>query len=234
MHDDHHAWLAHLQLLDSALPVGAFAHSWGLEAAVALGDVTDTSSLRDYLHAQLHGRWAPADARIVVLPWLLDDPRGDWSHDQLWQLATTAHLAVPSSRSREASVAIGRRLLRLAADLHPHLDLAPLRDAVDRESCPPIHQLVHGWAARELGVARERAAIGWLHASVAAAVNAAVRLMSLGQTDAQRIVSDLARDLPAAWAAVDDPDDPQPRSFAPLADEHAMLQPRLRAKLFMS
>ncbi|MCB0880312.1 MAG: hypothetical protein KDC46_15175 [Thermoleophilia bacterium] len=234
MDDDHYAWLAHLQLLDSALPVGAFAHSWGLEAAVALGDVHDLGSLREYLHDQLHGRWAASDARVVVLPWLLDDPRGSWGMDDVWRLATIAHLSVPASRSREAATAIGRRLLRLLPELHAELDIAPLRHAIAAGAAPSTHQLVHGWAAREIGIPRERAAIGWLHASVTGAVNAAVRLMALGQTDAQRLVADLARDLPAAWARTDDPDDPEPVSFSLLADEHAMLQPRLGARLFMS
>ena len=233
-HTHETAWLAHLQLLDSALPVGAFAHSWGLEAAVATGDVHDTATLRAYLHALVHGRWAPSDARVVVLPWLLDDPRGGWREPDIWRLASVAHLSVPASRSREASVAIGRRLLRLVGDLHPELELAPLRAAIADGSCPSMHQLVHGWSAWQLGVERERAALGWLHASVAGAVNAAVRLMALGQTDAQRLVAELARELPAAWARVDDPDDPEPSSFAPFADEHAMRQPRLGAKLFMS
>jgi len=230
--DHDHAWLAHLQLLDSALPVGAFAHSWGLETAVATGDVRDAASLRRHLAALVHGRWAPFDARVAVLPWLLDE--AGVTIDDLCAIARVAHVSVPSSRSREASLAIGRRLLRLVPELHPSIDIDPIATAMTDGRCPTLHPLVYGAVARELGVSRERAALGWLHATVAGAVGAAVRLMSLGQTDAQRIVAAVARDLPDAWRAADDPGDPEPAAFAPLADEWAMRHPRLRARLFMS
>ena len=45
-------WLA-WQVIDSAFPTGAFAHSWGLEAAWQHGEVDGLDSLRLFLNASI-------------------------------------------------------------------------------------------------------------------------------------------------------------------------------------
>ena len=45
-------WLA-WQVVDSAFPTGAFAHSWGLEAAWQQGEVEDVAALRRFLDASI-------------------------------------------------------------------------------------------------------------------------------------------------------------------------------------
>ena len=42
-----------LQLGDSALPIGGYSHSWGLEAAVARGQVKDAFGLERWLRRWL-------------------------------------------------------------------------------------------------------------------------------------------------------------------------------------
>src|SRR5437763_1565040 len=54
--------VALLQLCDSLFPVGSFAHSDGLEAAVTDCDVSDGAGLRRWLDAQLHGQLVQLDA----------------------------------------------------------------------------------------------------------------------------------------------------------------------------
>src|SRR5439155_25359702 len=45
-------WLT-WQIVDSAFPTGAFAHSWGLEAAWQQGEVNDLDALRAFLEASI-------------------------------------------------------------------------------------------------------------------------------------------------------------------------------------
>ncbi len=58
-------WLA-WQVVDSAFPTGAFAHSWGLEAAWQHGEVDDVDALRVFLDS------ATRQAGYAALP-LLED-----------------------------------------------------------------------------------------------------------------------------------------------------------------
>ncbi|MCW2924738.1 MAG: urease accessory protein UreF [Thermoleophilia bacterium] len=222
--------LDHLQLLDSALPVGAFAHSWGLEAGVDCGAVATANDLERYVLGQLHARWAPFDALLVASVHRLG-AAGEF--DRLWAMAERAHAMSPASRSREANVAIGRRLLRLLPQLHPDMELLPLSIAV-AYGCPPLQGLVHGWATWRLGIDRDDAARGWLHASVTASVQAAVRLMSLGQTDAQRVVARALPEIDLAWERVRERAPEELSASAVESDVWALRQPRLDGRLFMS
>jgi urease accessory protein len=51
--NDQVRWLAMQQLLDSALPIGGFSHSFGLETMVQDGRMNNSSQLYAYASAML-------------------------------------------------------------------------------------------------------------------------------------------------------------------------------------
>src|SRR3982074_2827572 len=53
--------LALLQLCDSALPIGGYSHSWGLEAAIARGRVRDPSGLESWTRSWLRHVVGPCE-----------------------------------------------------------------------------------------------------------------------------------------------------------------------------
>src|SRR5258708_5665375 len=119
------AFVQLLQLADSALPVGTAAHSFGLETLVDEGwlKVEELETfLRDYLveAGALECTFCLLGYRLTtsVTEGLFSDLSESW-------LALNARLsAIKTAReSREASAAMGRRLLQLAQglELHPLL-----------------------------------------------------------------------------------------------------------------
>ena len=54
-----------LQLGDSALPIGGYSHSWGLEAAVERGLVTDPASLERWVLHWLRYSFGPMEGVVV-------------------------------------------------------------------------------------------------------------------------------------------------------------------------
>lgn len=163
-----------MQWLSPAYPIGAFSWSHGLEAAIDAGWVTDKAGLEDWLRDLLSEGSARNDAIWIAQGYHADDDHA------LADLNITARAFAPSlERLREAERQ-GAAFARVTAEVW-NIDL-------------PGGQLplVLGRAARlmELDIASVIAA--YLHGFVSNLIAAAQRLMPLGQTDGQRILSDLA------------------------------------------
>ena len=70
------ALLSLLQLSDPALPIGGYAHSWGLETYVQEGVVYDTVTAEEYVRQMLSTSLHYTDAALMVLSYLADAERG--------------------------------------------------------------------------------------------------------------------------------------------------------------
>ena len=55
-----------LQLGDSALPLGGYSHSWGLEAAIEQGAVFDAQSLEQWVRLWLQNAVGPLEGVVVA------------------------------------------------------------------------------------------------------------------------------------------------------------------------
>ena len=63
-----------LQLGDSALPVGGYTHSWGLEAALARGLLPDAEALERWVRSWLLHALGPLEGVIVAATCRTPDP----------------------------------------------------------------------------------------------------------------------------------------------------------------
>jgi len=223
---------AYAQLLDSALPIGAFSHSFGLETAVQAGTIASGREVADYVRAMLHHAWAPMDASAVKAVYRYGGESGDWA--RVWALDETLHVSRPAAETRDGLLKMGRRLLQLVSAMHPSLDWEPLSRAIRDEACPGTHPTVHGYAAYRLGVSEDEAAEGYLYACVSLAVNTALRLMAIGQTEAQTMLAALLPDIRAAWARVKAEEPESYYAAVPAMDVYMMRHEHLYSRLFMS
>ncbi len=101
-----------MQLSDSAVPIGAAAHSFGLEGMAELGGV-DATSLESFLDTYLWEQGA-LEAWFCRAAYKLGTDGAEVS-----ELCNLMSAWKPARESREGSAVLGRRLLALCFTLLP-------------------------------------------------------------------------------------------------------------------
>lgn len=158
------------QWLSPAYPVGAFAWSHGLEQAVACGNVDDADQLADWLAAVITHGAGRSDAILLV--------QGHGSAD----IASLADLAAALAPSRE----------RRMETLQQGAAFAATTRAVWGLDVPDMaYPVAVGRAAGLMGLPVVPTTQVWLQAFASNLVQAAQRLMPLGQTAGQRVLAGL-------------------------------------------
>ena len=176
--------LALLQLVSPALPVGAFSYSEGLEVLIQNGALNDEFELQHWIEAELQrGALRLEAAALKPLRALFQD----WEDEGLempsdlisldgWLLALRE-----SAEVRAQQVQMGGSLLALMADLgHPLPQPVALAWPAS-----------WAWASLSLKISELEMVEGYLYGWVANQLSAAVRLVPLGPTTAQRIQQQL-------------------------------------------
>jgi urease accessory protein len=225
------ALLALLQFSDGLFPAGGFAHSFGLETYTQAGTVKDRAGLEAFLRAHLEGSSGPADAVAAACAARFAS-QGDWASCQALDHRLDAMKCVPEFRA--ASVQMGRQTARAAAALGDDPFLARLAGAIEVGTIAGHHAMIFGAAAGRHGADARTAAAAFLHSTTALLVNAALRLLPIGQIEGQQTLAAL-RPLMAGLAqaaALATPDEMW--SFAPGLELAGLRHAELDLRLFRS
>ncbi|PYN01663.1 MAG: hypothetical protein DME08_01420 [Candidatus Rokuibacteriota bacterium] len=222
--------LAVLQFADGLFPSGGFAHSFGLETYAQTGAIRDASGVGEFLRAQLEGSTGPADAvaaACAVRRAREADLAGSVEIDQ----RLDAMKWVPEFRA--GSLQMGRQTARVA-EATGDAFMAELAHAIDDGGTPGHHAVVFGAALGRHDVDPELVAAAYLHSTAALLVNAALRLVAVGQLEGQRLLASLRPLIGrlAHEAAIAEPDEMW--SFTPALEIAGVRHGGLDARMFRS
>jgi urease accessory protein len=224
-------FLTLLQLCDTALPIGAYSLSNGLETYTQRGLVYDAATLQTWLETVLRHVVQGSHLLPVALAYRAASA-ADWG--QIERLDQRLTAMKHARELRETSIRTGQSLLRLARQVWPGPALEHLRALQQQGKVAAHHALVLGVLGRELGwderVIVEAAGYQWLSGMV----SVALRLLPLGQRAGQQVLSTLLTSLPALATDVRRQGWDDLFSAAPEFDIRAMQHETLYSRLFQS
>lgn len=192
------------QLVDSAFPTGAFAHSFGLETAAQAGRLETADDLRRWLSDFLYGSLAQMEGPAVLHAQATAARTGE-----LHDLDRVLYLSRLTREARVGVQKIARQYLRMAVALYPELAprLTTAPDSLASHSpseadpamafrqyaaqvrsgeCYGHPTIVHGCLCAFLGEPPESAVASYLFSALNILATNAQRTTGIGQTQAQQ------------------------------------------------
>ncbi|PPD34458.1 MAG: urease accessory protein UreF [Methylomonas sp.] len=177
-----------LQLVSPGLPIGMYSYSQGLERAVADGWITNAEQAAAWLHGLLQNGLSRVDAPILAR--LYDA----WNSNDIaavayWSGVLTACRETAELRSEDRHT--GQALARLLVNL----EVPEASDWLKRPDATLAN--LFALAAARWQISKVDTLTGYLWGWLENQVLCAVKLVPLGQVAGQRLLKDLAGDLPA-------------------------------------
>jgi urease accessory protein len=226
-----------LQLADSALPIGATAHSFGLETLTVEEDL-ETPLLEAFLCAYMYETGGLEAAFCRLAHRLTAQCCGDeTAFCTAWGALNAQLDAYKTAReSRIASITLGRRLLQLVTSLTEQATLSIALRQTRMQNGTSHYCTVFGLTGAALGIDEDTTVLAYLHQSLAGLISACQRLLPLGQGQASAMLWRLKSAI-LEVATTSEALALHPENIAvctPLVDLGSMRHPYLITRLFIS
>ncbi|KAA3436308.1 urease accessory protein UreF [Rufibacter hautae] len=175
-----------LHLVDSSIPTGSFAYSYGLESSITFGLIKDRLGLRHYLYSYLQqvvGMEIPflTSCYTLELPDLNPTLR-------IMAEEYDAMMLVPTIR--KASVVQGKNWLKLLASLYPASGMQEIRRWFEEQELPTHFVLVFALCLKRVEFTLADLQTMYLHMALRDQVSAAIRLGFIGPMEGHKLQHD--------------------------------------------
>ena len=184
-----------LQLFDPTLPIGAYAHSAGLETYTQNGKVHNKRDALVFIKQFLLQNFLYSDAAFFSFAWRFAQAK-DWKAIPMLDQEITALKS--SKETREASQKLGSRLMRVAESWDfdfPFLN--SYKKEIAEKVCLGQVAIVFGILAQELKIPLLEALKAYYYTTASGMVTNCAKLIPIGQQEAQSILFQLKNEIEA-------------------------------------
>lgn len=223
--------LALLQLSDPTLPIGGFAHSYGLETYVQEGVVHDKTTAKEFVVQMLERNVQFTDAAFVSLAF---DAAAANNIIELIRIDEECTAVKLPKEIRVASQKLGMRLLKIFCSIAEGSLVRDVKSAVENGLTAGNYSMLFGLLASVLKIKKEDALTAFYYNASVGMVTNNVKLIPLGQQDGQEILFSLQPLITELAAKSMEPDKEMIGLCCTGFDIRSMQHERLYSRLYMS
>jgi urease accessory protein len=221
-----------LQISDSALPIGGYTHSWGLEGAMGRGIVHDPASLERWTRRWLRTCLGPLEGILVAA-----SCRAAHADDaiELRNLNRRAEASILPPSIRGASREMGEQLLALGATwVWCETSLQPFLSVMDNGLRTWHHSVAFGLMGALAGSEPRDVLTAYLNQAALGMIGAGVRAIPVGHTHGQQVLAYLQDDIIDLVATLVDRDSETAGAGCPFYEVLCDEQTRLYSRMYRS
>ena len=226
---EHGSFLQGLRFVDSFFPSGGYAFSSGLEAAVQGGAIRTAEDLARYVQDYLSlgiGRREAVAVGIAHEAVLREKPDSAIDADRTLEAMQICR------ESRHASRQMGRQVIRIAGEQIDHPVLRNFLALVESGESPGHFPVTLGITLGAVGWSKADTIRAYLYQCSVGFVSASLKLLPIGQREAQRLLNEWTPLLDRVSLAAAESN--ELTAWCPVQDIYAMRHGGLTTRLFRS
>lgn len=220
--------LALLQLSDSALPTGAFSHSFGMESYLESGLVHDEHSFAQWLSQFLTQSLAYTDGLLLRLAFEAEDEQ------RIIELDRLIHASALPKQLRVAAQKMGARMLAVSLAGFASAQLKKYNEAISTGQCTGHPAIAFALASKGAQAPVADALTSYLFSTATSLTQNAIRAIPLGQDAGQRVIRGMHAPVTLSVRKIFTLEDQDLGLATPGLEIAQMRHEHQRARMFMS
>lgn len=182
------------QVTDTLFPIGAYAHSYGLETYISRNIITSSQHAEQYIKSYIHNNMCYSDLLSIRFAYEYAVAKRISDIINLEQIATVSKV---SEEIRQANIKLGSRFIKIIRSLDLQLD-SLFMEYADNKEVIHTYSVAYGVFCACSGISLQDALQRFAFMQASSFVTNCVKIIPLSQTSGQQILYRLIEEIDIA------------------------------------